>query len=165
MVSQSKITLCLLLVAGCVIVSGVFVVPCTGPGKKSVCRRELSTMRGILLAGEKVMVYPFDEWRTNTCVDTERLPLIQQMSLYCEEFSRRVGDVSFNFVNINGGYCLVDPWGHIYNAEKISLMNVAVDNPMLSRFAIGNYLIWSSGPNGKNEHGYGDDIFEIRLLD
>lgn len=47
-----------------------------------------------------------------------------------------------------------DPWGHDYNA-------IVADEFALIRFGRisgGNIIIWSSGPNGVNENGRGDDI-------
>ena len=47
-----------------------------------------------------------------------------------------------------------DPWGHCYNA--ILAENLAIDS--LGCHSGSNILMWSSGPNGINENGHGDDI-------
>ena len=47
-----------------------------------------------------------------------------------------------------------DPWGHCYNV--IVADNFAIDS--FGHDSGGNIIMWSSGPNGINENGDGDDI-------
>lgn len=143
--------------------SGMLVIPYTPSGKPIACRRELANMRGIMLAGEEVMGCSFREWRTNSCAGAQHLPLMEQMSRYCHEFSERVGKRIFTFTNVNDAVCLVDPWGRTYNCTNISGLDKSIDVSEISRLSIGNYVIWSSGPNGENENGLGDDVFEFRI--
>ena len=47
-----------------------------------------------------------------------------------------------------------DPWGNYYNvivADKFSILSFGI-------VSSGDLIIWSSGPNGVNENGQGDDI-------
>lgn len=46
-----------------------------------------------------------------------------------------------------------DPWGHKFNV-------IVADKFSRKRFgrAVGDIIMWSSGPNGVNENGLGDDI-------
>ena len=47
-----------------------------------------------------------------------------------------------------------DPWGNCYNvivADKFSMLSFGA-------LSCGDLIIWSSGPNGINENGQGDDI-------
>ena len=47
-----------------------------------------------------------------------------------------------------------DPWGHCYNV--IVADNFSIDS--FGRDSGCNIIMWSSGPNGINENGDGDDI-------
>lgn len=47
-----------------------------------------------------------------------------------------------------------DPWGHCYN---VIVSDVYADKSF-GHVAAGDLIIWSSGPNGINENGGGDDI-------
>lgn len=111
MANQIKTALWLACGVFVLLASGMLVIPYTPSGKQTACRRELANMRGILLVGEKVMPCSFSEWRTNSCAGLQHLPLMEQMSRYCHEFSARVGKRIFTFTNVNDAVCLVDPWG------------------------------------------------------
>ncbi len=52
----------------------------------------------------------------------------------------------------------VDAWGNLYNVEWRTNM-VDIVSPMLQENN-NELLIWSSGANGINEYGHGDDIYE-----
>lgn len=142
-----------------VLMWGALTSPITPADKISRCRQDLYHIRSVLLAGDKVMGCDFFKWReTNKLNQTN---MSAQACEYCKEFSRRVGENVFTIGTTDGVEYLVDPWGHAY---QVSLReNIVLRDMRLHRLFVGDCIFWSVGPNGINEHGYGDDVFEFKI--
>ena len=153
-----KVIILAILMILAMFILGALNVPYSTPGKRTICRHELSNICTILLAGDVVMGDSFMSWRDND-TNTSKRNIAEQAGRYCYEFSMRKGQKIFSFDNGTG--CLVDPWGNPYNMDLFDKLCVLKSNPSIRQFAIDKYIIWSSGPNGINEGGEGDDIFEL----
>lgn len=134
--------------------------PLTPPGKKTLCRHELSAIRGALLSGEVANGGPFSGRRNLNSNNV--MSVRSQMAKCCLQYSQWAGRNIFNFKRIGGEECVVDPWGSAYNIATIADLDSAVNTNRIGKVSVDGLIVWSSGPNGINENGAGDDVFLLR---
>ena len=126
------------------------------------CRRFLQKARFVLLAiDDNPMDMTFFEWLENKGKTQTSGSLASEICEYCNEYSRLSGRKYFRIKLINGHNLLTDPWGRPYNVEMLRSFHDADIRTGLKGHTVGGIVMWSSGPNGINEHGEGDDIFEL----
>lgn len=125
-------------------------------------RRFLKKVRTVLLAAdEKVMDKPFIEWRVTQGIASTNDSLAVQICRYCKEYLRLSGRKPLRTREIDGPELLIDPWGNPYNAEMLDNLRNDKIRRAFARLNADGIVMWSSGPNGINEEGEGDDIFEL----
>lgn len=104
---------------------------------------------------------PFTEWRRTQGIALTNDSLAVQICSYCKEYLSLSGRKPFRTCGIDGPEVLIDPWGNPYNADMLdNLRNDKIRRAFANLNAEG-IVMWSSGPNGINEKGEGDDIFEL----
>lgn len=160
-----------------VVCIAVYLVPAivstnyTPTGKPGKCMRELEMIRRWALAGKKYVGMSFDEWQE--LHKDLGLTLKGLMCEYCQQSFGRYGDFCKEVVSckkIDGERRLIDPWGNEYNIGRKDelaqpLRNIRKDKRWIY---IGDFILWSSGPNGMNELGAGDDVLvipKVRLME
>lgn len=128
------------------------------------CRRFLHKARMVLLSTEGTNQYTsFEEWRATQDVPPTNMPLAVQICDFFKEYSARAGTKPFRTLEVEGGARLVDPWGRPYNVDMLSNIPDERIRQALAGFTANGMIMWSSGKNGVNEHGSGDDIFENKI--
>ncbi len=129
--------------------------------KMEQSRRFLQKVRIVLLAADKkIMDKPFVEWRMTQGIASTNDSLAVQICKYCKEYLRLSGRKPFITCEIVGSEVLVDPWGNPYNAEILDNLRSDKIRRAFANLNADGIVMWSSGPNGINEGGEGDDIFE-----
>lgn len=141
----------------------VFISPSPSMYNKIVqCRQSLQKARSVLLdvdnSGGGIT---FTEWREVNGTERELKDIAAQICAYCEEYSRMTGRKMFRIQNYDGRNLLTDPWGQPYNVNTLSSFHSATIRNGLNNYTVEGIVMWSSGPNGINENGEGDDIFEL----
>ena len=125
------------------------------------CRRFLQQVRYVLLAvDENATDKAFIDWRDTRNITQTNGPLVAQICEYCKKYSEQSGKPVRTHV-IDGVEHLVDPWGNPYNADMLYRFHDEGIRKSLRDYTVGGIVLWSSGPNGINENGGGDDIFEL----
>lgn len=147
------------LMLGIVLLYGAFYSPCTPPSQRSKCRKELGLIRGCLLSCDDPRCsFPWND-----------LPLSgSEIGLRVGDFFQKInattmrskfGKDVFRVVQTpdGSGRVIVDFWGTPYNTCSLTEQQ---ENhwEKLHGSVISNIVIWSSGPNKKNEFGEGDDV-------
>ena len=124
------------------------------------CRRLLQRVRYILLAVDgNATDKAFINWRDDRNLAQANENLAAQICEYCKAHSKRVGR-PIRICEIDGVELLADPWGQPYNVDMLCHFNEESIRKQLRDYTIGGIVLWSSGQNGINEKGGGDDIFE-----
>ena len=152
----------LLTVAGLyalVVASGALNGRCTPPTKTTTCRRELHAIRGMTLGGNAVLGFSFADWRAKCKSNQDMKSLPAHVCEYCQMVSRKINAGVIDVGTENGVQCYVDPWGNAYHVDLHANLKLSFMRKLRHVF-VGDYIFWSSGPNGINERGAGDDIFE-----
>ena len=150
-----------LMALGFAVVAFMLPSPST-ESKMAQCRRLLQKARLVLLAvDDNPMNMTFFEWRGIKGMMQSERNLAAEICEYCNEHSRLSGCKIFRSREINGQNLLVDPWGRPFNVDMIRSFHNADIRTGLNGHTIGGIVMWSSGPNGINECGEGDDIFEL----
>lgn len=106
------------------------------------------------------MDIPFLDWQRVRGRIQAQEPLAAQVCAYCKEYMKRGKGVIFKTRNVVGVELLIDPWGRPYNVDMLSRFADDEIKEGLKDYTIGGMVVWSSGPNGINEYGDGDDILE-----
>lgn len=130
--------------------------------KMAQARRFLKKARTVLLAADgKTMTPSFAEWRMTQGIASSNVPLAVLICKYCKEYSRLSGHQPLGIREIDGAERLIDPWGNPYNAGMLRSFQNENTRMALVVLSVHGIVMWSSGPNGINEEGEGDDIFEL----
>mgnify|MGYP003308172821 CR=1 FL=1 len=144
---------------------GPFISPYTKLDERSKCqskcRKEIALIRDFLRNSNLHMKLNFISWRLKVCTNTN-ISTMEQMSRYCWIVCERTGTSFLNFRIKDGVPLLIDPWGGEYNIAETNKLPVIMRYKSLSNWNVGPFVIWSSGPNQKNEYGAGDDIVGMR---
>lgn len=151
----------------CLMILALAGVLCISPSpstynKMHQCRRFLQKARYVLLAiDDKAMDMTFIEWREARGMVSLNEDLAAQICEYCDEYSSHADLKSFRSREIDGVKRLTDPWGQPYNVGLLGCFSPENIRRNLRNYTVGGIIMWSSGPNGINENGNGDDIFEL----
>ena len=116
--------------------------------------------RDLPLPSENATDKAFIDWRDTRNITQTNDPLVAQICEYCKKYSEQSGKPVRTHV-IDGVEHLVDPWGNPYNADMLYRFHDEGIRKSLRDYTVGGIVLWSSGPNGINENGGGDDIFEL----
>lgn len=143
------------------IVIGAFISPCDKPDVRTKCRNEIASIRDLLRNRNLYMEACFVDWRTNLINQCDTA-LAEQMSQYCWETIKQSGIKAFNFQAREGVLHLIDPWGEDYNIAETNKLPILRRYKYVGDWNVGPFIVWSSGPNRKNEFGAGDDIVGFR---
>ena len=144
-----------------ILMLGVLNCPCDKTDERTKCRKEIALIRDFLRNNNSHMELNFMGWRTNVCINSN-MSTAEQMGRYCWIVCERTGTTFLNFSIRDGYTLLIDPWGECYNIAKTNELDILKKSKYVSGWNVGPYMIWSSGPNRKNEHGDGDDIVGLR---
>ena len=126
------------------------------------CRQSLINIRNVLYFHEKGDGnIPFDEWRRERCKTCKSENLATQVCGYCKEYASRKTGSKFKIRKVKGAEVLIDPWGHPFNVDVVSRFPCEDMREALLESSPNGIAIWSSGPNGVNEYGDGDDILVV----
>lgn len=124
------------------------------------CRRLLQRVRYILLALDgNATDMAFINWRDVRNVVQTNETLAAQICEYCKMHSKRGGRPIRTCV-VDGVELLADPWGQPYNVGMLCHFDDESIRKRFRDYTIGGIVLWSSGQNGIDEKGGGDDIFE-----
>lgn len=125
--------------------------PCTPLGKIGRCRNELWKIRNVMLVnGAEFM-------------DDKSMSPKNRICKRCKEYNRKERKDFFCIKNVRGVESVVDPWGTEYNIDQVESIDAKIDKNLLECMLFEGLIVWSSGPNGINERGLGDDVFMERL--
>lgn len=163
----SRISMCIkVLAVACIVILLIPAIVSNGytpSGKLGVCQRKLWLIRDWLREGESQVGVPFGEWQER--YKDLGLSLKGLMCEYCQQSYRRFGDFGKDVVpcrKAGGEWRFIDPWGNEYNIDRIDSLDSSVNrNRTLRIISVGGFVVWSSGPNGIDERGVGDDLFEM----
>ncbi len=146
----------------CWLVSQVFTIATTSPfNKRFHCWQSLKEIRIVLLSHKRSGTgVPFLDWQREHDRILSHESLTAQVCAYCKEYAKRVKGVVFKIRNVDGFELLIDPWGRPYNVDMLSRFTDEEIKKGLKDYTTGGVVVWSSGPNGINEYGNGDDILE-----
>ena len=148
-------------------VASMVYAPVTPLGKEGQCERELGRIRGILRGGGVVMGRDFVEWQACSGYSLDAKPICAQIGEYCKEFSARIGEDVFTIGSVGGYDCVLDPWGNAYHVGTLDdIKGFDVRNVKMAKlktFMVGEWVLWSCGPNGVNDRGGGDDVLEFKM--
>lgn len=130
--------------------------------KISQCRKFLHKVRTVMLPGAgKPSGRSFMKWHAINDGVSTNVSLVSQICEYCKEYSRMSGDLPFRTSEIEDVEYLIDPWGRPYNADFLDNFSDKEIKRLLADLTVNGIVMWSSGPNGINEHGTGDDVLEL----
>ena len=129
--------------------------------RRSKCRKEIALIRDFLRNSNSHMELDFIDWRTNACADAN-ISTAAQMSRYCWIVCERTSTTFLDFHVNDGDPILIDTWGEAYNIAETNKLPVLKRCKTLGSWNVGPFIIWSSGPNRRNEYGDGDDIIGMR---
>ena len=140
------------------IMIGAFIVPCTPPSKRAVCRKEMGRLRGYLLCDNFFGVSFFGQ-DFSSCTNGIEFGI----GAFCDKVnqiarSRAEEDVFRVEQSSDGkGKVILDIWGMPYNFCRTSVRQKN-QWTALRYSEVSNVVIWSSGPNKINEYGLNDDV-------
>lgn len=158
---MNRIIISILCVVFCFLVIGAFISPYDKPDERTKCRKEIARIRDFLRNSNAHMELGFIDWQTNIC-NQSKSTLGIEMSKYCWEICKRENTPVLNFQIRHGVHYLVDPWGQDYNIADTNNLPFLKQCKNVKDWNVGPFIIWSSGPNKKNENGAGDDIVGMR---
>lgn len=142
------------------LVSALCTVATNSPfNNKNNCWISLRSIRCILFAQDGVMPQNFLEWRDSLSKGRQQVNLAAQVCAYCKEYANKSGKIKFKIRSVDGVEYLSDPWGRPYNVDMLTLIPDSYLRAALADYSPRGIAMWSSGPNGINEYGRGDDIF------
>lgn len=125
--------------------------------KEEECRRDIGLIKCALRIDER---YADPALRFNSESASSESELINAVGRFCKECLSLTGaHGALSIQSVDGIDKVIDPWGNPYNIGLLNTVSHAWPN-QLKDSAIGSVLVWSSGPNGINENGGGDDIVE-----
>ena len=141
-----------------VILHQMLYAPCTPPSERAMCKKEIGRLRGYLLSDDFFGISFFPDYFSST---TNGLSFrVGEFCAMINQISReRVGKEVFRVVQSpdGKGSIIVDRWGTPYNFCTVADRQ-RNHWDALQYSEISNIVVWSSGPNGINEHGLNDDV-------
>lgn len=130
--------------------------------KESQCRISLRNIRHALITTRKDRPNTtFREMRTEWRRGGNPKTLAVDVCECCRAIAKERCGVVLKTRRIGGVDVLVDPWGNPYNVDELDNFIEEGLRDGLAYYSVDGVVVWSSGPNGINEHGDGDDRFEL----
>jgi len=150
-------------VAVCWILSQLCTVATSSPFNQGFqCWVALIEIRKVLYSHEKGNdKITFCEWRRDRDKSCKSESLATQICGYCKEYASRGTGLKFKIRKVDGVDVLIDPWGSPFNVDKLTRFPSKDIRDALLECSPDGIAIWSSGPNGINEYGDGDDMLVV----
>ena len=161
MVRLTRYVIMMLCVVAACFAIGIFLSPVDNSDIRVKCRKEIAQIRDCLKNDSKFISLDFITWRLCNCVKDE-IPISDQMSIYCFMVCKHMDAPIFSFQTNEGIPHLIDPWGQEYNIATTNEIDEVKRIRNIENWTIGPFIVWSSGPNRRNEYGGGDDILGAR---
>ncbi len=144
---------------------GAFMVPCTPPDRRSLCRKEMYRLREYLLDRDFSGI---------SCISPKFAGRTNEIDFLVGEFCDKVNEIvrSHNAGHVfhveqsltGEGRVLIDKWGVPYNFSTTEDVKKNQWNALKRTHTISNIVVWSSGPNKINEYGANDDVCMVNRL-
>lgn len=147
----------------CWILSQLCTVATVSPFNRGFqCRGSLMEIRKVLsLQVTNSKKIPYDEWLRDRGTAYKPESLAAQVCRYCKEYASTRTGLMLKIREVDGVEVLIDPWGSPFNIDYLTRFPSGAIRDALLECSPGGIAMWSSGPNGINEYGEGDDILSV----